>query len=202
MDSRAIAINRTDIDIGTPGSHADSSPALLEVRIDECPDIFIPVLTRDPEIVQLVKNAAGHFECAPDPFRAGIALLDLNFTHPISLRQHNGIEEFGMLDREKQKRKLIVRKLRERRFWKPDGIRKADNYWLVRRNQWCCAEYRITQSARLRLHNISEGGFAVAGAVIAENVGLAGRDHEANLVGATQNHTLDQVLANGAWSLG
>src|SRR3954469_16360830 len=172
MDSRAIAINRTDIDIGTPGSHAESSPALLEVRIDECPDIFVPVPTRDPEFVQLVKNGAGHFECAPDPFRGSVALLDLNFTYLISLRQHHGIEEFGMLHRKKQKRKLIIRKLREGRFRKPDCIRKADNYWLVRRNQRCCAEYRITQSARLRLHNISEGGFAVTGAVIAEDVGL------------------------------
>src|SRR3954453_5626690 len=191
MDSRAIAINRTDIDIGTPGSHADSSPALLEVGIDECPDIFVPILTRDPEFVQRVKNGAGHFECAPDPVRGSVALLDLNFTHAISLRQHHGIEEFRMIDRKKQKRKLIVRKLREGGFRKPDCIRKADNYWLVPRNQRCCAEYRITQSAPLRLHNISEGGLAVAGAVIAENVGLAGRDNEANLVGAAQNHTFD-----------
>ena len=62
-------------------------------------------------------------------------------------------------------------------------------------------EDRVAQAARLRLHHVGDGRRPVGAAVVSQDVRLAGRDHEADLVGAAVDHALDEVFADRARTL-
>src|SRR5215468_1407162 len=68
----AVAVEGSDIYVPLACTHANRFAALLEPGIDQRADIFIAPAPRAPEVEQLVEQAAGHAESAPDPVRSGV----------------------------------------------------------------------------------------------------------------------------------
>jgi hypothetical protein len=87
----------------------------------------------------------------------------------------------GSLDREEQEGEPVRVDQAEAVLGKPDRVGQADDDALAGRDQRHGAEHRVAQPARARLHDIGEDGVAQTGAVILDDVGLGGRDHQADL---------------------
>src|SRR4051812_6676829 len=98
-----------DVDIRGSGPHACRGTAAGKIRIDQRAEIFVLAISLQPERVELVKNAAGHFECTPDPRRARIILFYLNLEDAVFSVSHDSIEKLRLLHREEEKGELIVR---------------------------------------------------------------------------------------------
>src|SRR6202034_1490135 len=81
---------------------------------------------------------------------------------------------------------------------KPDGIRQPNQNRLLRRDEWKRTEDRIAQSARLRLYCITQVNRTGTSAKIIDDVALSRSDYEADLGGAAQHQSVDEVLSDGA----
>src|SRR4030081_173956 len=127
-------------------------------------------------------------------------LFHLDFPDSLSLRYHC-IEKFRVFDRKQQKGQRTIRQRAERLLGKPDGIGKSNHYRLGQANDTARPENRIAEAFGIWLNHVGDLNTAIAIAEIFEDVGFARRNHEAYLVGAAQDQTLDQILRDRARAL-
>src|SRR5436190_18321497 len=62
-----VAVQRSDIDIRSPGFVSPGFAPVGQVRVRERAEIDVLLLPLAPQIVQFVQRGRRHFECAPDP---------------------------------------------------------------------------------------------------------------------------------------
>jgi len=124
--------------------------------------------------MQRMERAAGETEGAPDPARARRVGFDVDGDDAIMRVEHDGIEAMRLVDGKEQEREALVRQVRERGFRKPNRIGQAHQHRLVETDERHRAEDRVAQPIAARLHDIGDGGRAVTGAVIIDDVVFAG----------------------------
>jgi hypothetical protein len=106
-----------------------------------------------------------------------------------------------MVHREKKERKIGIGQRAQRGLWKPHRIGQSHEDVFVIAHDRAGPEHCVAQAAGLRLHDIGELGASIAVTIIFEDVGFAGRDDKADLVGTSQDQPLDQVFRDGAWAI-
>src|SRR4051794_39933436 len=70
----AVTAVGAGVDVAGAGTNAEGAVAFGEPGVDEGAEVFVLALGPLPEAMEIVVDAAGHFECAPDPV-GGHALL-------------------------------------------------------------------------------------------------------------------------------
>src|SRR3954468_176941 len=105
---RAIAMERSHVDVSFAGFRSERSAASAEIAVDERPEIFVASASSFPQRPQIAETRGRYPEGAPYPVRRRRSLFHLNFGDPVPLHYH-GVEKFRMLDREKQKGQFAIR---------------------------------------------------------------------------------------------
>src|SRR5205814_10623946 len=120
-------------------------------------------------------------------------MLHLDFPDLVSL-EHYRVEKLRVLHRKQQKRQGAIRQGLERILRKPNRIGQSYYHGLCGADDATGPENCVTETFGIRLNDIGDLSAGVAIAEVAQNVGFTRLDYKADLVGATQNHALDEVL--------
>ncbi len=192
-----IAFDRTDVKVSIAGAHRGHAPAARDVLVDERADVGVALVALAPEAVQLAQHPSRDTEAAPNPRRARVRLLHLNFAHRPVFIAHDRVEQLRLLDRKQEKAQVISRERAVSLLREPDRVGQTHQHRLVFAHQRQRTKDRVAQAVRARLHDVADLRLSDARLVIADDVRLARRDHEADLIHPRHQHPLDDVLAHG-----
>src|SRR5581483_1726590 len=81
-----ISLQGSHVDVVGSGAHAICDAAARDVFIYQRSEIFIALATLVPKIVQGEESGSRHLEGSPNPMRAGIRMLHLDFQHAVLFR--------------------------------------------------------------------------------------------------------------------
>jgi hypothetical protein len=202
LDGGAVAVEGADVHVGLAGGDAEGGAALGDVGVDEGAEVFVLFVTLEPELVEVVKDLAGHAEGAPDPVGSGVALFDLDLLDAAGGIGDDGVEVFGFFDGEKEEGEGVGREGAEAVLRKPDGVGQADGDLFAGMNDGDGAEDGVAKAGGTRLDDIGEFGVAIGAAVVFEDVGFSRGDDEADFGGASDEETFDEVFTDSARTFG
>src|SRR5690348_1670524 len=194
----AVSAQRSDVVVRLSGAYPPTLPAPLEELIHERADILVLATTLAPEAPEFAKGPTGRLEGSPYPMRRRVLILGVNSEEAFIIVRHHRIEKLRMFHRKEQETEGMISEASQRLRRIPDGVGKSHDREFIQRNQWQRSKDRVTEPRGFRLDRVIEADGPLGGAVVSNDVQLAGRNHKADLVHARQEHAVYQVLTDGA----
>jgi len=99
LDRFAVSMYGPYVYIGLAGANRRRAAALLQVRIDQRPEVLIRRLAVLPDPVQFEINIARKAERAPNPLSSGVVLFHLNHLDGAHLIRDHCVKKFRMRNR-------------------------------------------------------------------------------------------------------
>src|SRR3954452_894332 len=107
-DGLAIAMQRSDVDVRGAGADGAGASAARDPAVHQRADVVLARARFEPELAQIGEDRSANFECAPDPVRTRGRRLHLDLDDVVLLIEDDSVEELRTLDREAEKREVVV----------------------------------------------------------------------------------------------